>query len=190
MANTDRPNGFEFAKSHLGAVQPQLRRYQAADRTANSTGSWGDIYIGDPVALSSGKALPANKGDTVAGVVVAIGKDSTGFGETQGFDPDNLGKRYLAYSEPGYVWVVPAEGNTFRVQTSADLDLVAGSTADMNIVAATAHGSRATGNSNVELITASAADVIVVENDLAIDNDTTLANATHFVRFINAANPI
>lgn len=190
MANADRPNGFRFAKSHLGAVQPQLRRYEAGDRSSDTTNNHGDIYIGDPVKITSGKVFPANKGDTVAGVVVAVGKTTTSFGETQGFDPDNLGKRYLGHAETGYVWIVPAEGNLFEVQTSADLDLVEGSSADMNIVAATAHGSRTTGNSNVELGTASAVDVIVVEQDLSVDNDTSLANARHLVRFVNTANPI
>jgi hypothetical protein len=190
MANTDRPNGLRFVKSQIGAVQPQLRRYEAADRTADSTNNHGDIYIGDPVAISSGKVLPANKGDTVAGVVAAVGKTTTSFGETQPFNADDLGQRYLASGEAGYVWIVPAEGNLFEVQTAADVDLVPGSTADLNIVAATAHGDRTTGNSNVEISTASAADVIVVEQLLNVDNDTTLTNARHIVKFLTTAHPV
>lgn len=187
MANPDRPNGFTPMGTTDGSPwNGRVRRYEAADRSADTTGNHGDIYVGDPVKLSSGKVLPANSGDQVTGVVVAVGTD-TSINE-QGFGPynaNNLTKRYLGYAESGYVWVAPANMCIFGVQSASDLDLVVGSAADTNIAAATAHGSQTTGMSTAELTTASNNDVVVVEIPLYPDNDPTLANARYLVQFSN-----
>lgn len=184
MANADRPNGFRPVKSLTGApVNHMLRRYEAADRSADTTNNHGDIYVGDPVALSSGKVVVANSNDTILGVAVAVGKDSSEHGEVGAFNADNLEQRHLAYNEDGYVWVAPAEGVLFEVQTASDLDLVPGSAADITNAANTAHGSRTTGVSSCELTTASNNDVEVVEDVATPDNDTTIANARHLVQF-------
>lgn len=191
MANVDRPNGFRPVKSLLGAPWTALiRKYEAADRSSDSTNNHGDIYIGTPVTLSSGKVTPADSGDTILGVAVGVGVDGTTFGETGYFDPNNLGKRYLAYDEDGVVAVVPAEGVLFEAQTASDLDLVAGSAADITMTAATAHGDRTTGYDSSELTTASNNDVEVVENRTSPDNDTTLANARHYVMFTSTQHAL
>lgn len=187
MANVNRPNGFRPAKSLLGTPWNGLvRYYKAANRSADATGNHGDIYVGDPVKISGGLVLPANSGDTVIGVAVAIGKGGATFDERQTgyFDPENLMKRYLAYSEDGVVAVCPAEGVLFEVQTASDLDLVPGSQADITVTAATAHGSRVTGVSTAQLTTDSNHDVEVVENVTTPGNDVTAAYARHLVKFI------
>jgi hypothetical protein len=185
MANVDRPNGFSLGQSQLGApLNAMIRKYEAADRSADTTGNHGDIYVGDPVKLVSGKVLPANSGDTILGVAVAVGVDATTFGDTGYFDSNNLTKRYLAYDEDGVVAVIPAEGNLFEVQSASDLDLVVGANADITLAAATAHGSRVTSRSSVELTTDSNSDVIVTDILTTPDNDGSLANARYLVKFV------
>jgi len=184
MANPDRPMGFRPVKSLTGhPINMMLRKYQAADRSADTTNNHGDIYVGDPVALSAGKVVPANSGGTILGVVVAVGQGTINHGDVGAFDPDNLMKRYLGYADAGYVWVCPAEDVLFEVQTASALSLVAGSLADITNAAATAHGSRTTGLSSCELTTAVNNDIAVVEDVVDNDNDTTLANARHLVEF-------
>jgi len=191
MANVDRPNGFRPVKSLVGAPWTGLvREYDAGDRSADTTNNHGDLYIGDPVKLSSGAVLPANSGDTILGVVVGVGKTTNSFGVTRFFDPDNLGKRYLAYDESGVVAVVPAEGVLFEAQTATDLDLVAGSQADFSTDATEAHGDRTSGQSSAEIVTASNNDLEVVEDNTAPDNDTTLANARHYVQFLTTQHTL
>lgn len=196
MANADRPNGFSPVKTLSGAPITGLSRgvySPAADRSSDTTNNHGDIYVGDPISISTaGAVTPANSGDVVAGVVVGVGKAGTvNFGASGAsqivpapmFDPTDLTKRYLAFGEAGWVYFVPAKDVLFEVQSASDLDLEVGSQADINLVADTAHGSRATGRSNVELVAASAADVRVAEIVLAPDNDDTLANARYLVAF-------
>lgn len=186
MANPDRPNGFRPVKSLTGApVNMMLRKYEAADRSSDTTNNHGDIYVGDPVAYSSGKVVPANSGDTILGVAVGVGKDASDHGDVGMFNPDNLEQRYLAYDEEGYVWVAPAEGMLFEAQTDSDLDLVPGSQADFSTDANESHGSRTTGLSSAEIITATNNDVEVVENQTSPDNDVTIANARHLVQFVS-----
>ena len=187
MANPDRPNGFiPVGTLDGGPWSARVRRYEAADRSSDTTNNHGDIYIGDPVALSSGKVIAANSAAAVIGVCVAVGKESsvnTGVGP---YDPTNLnGPSYAPLTDASgwYVWVAPADSCIFEAQSDSDLDLVAGSAADINLVAATAHGSRTTGRSSVELTTASDSDVHVVEVKLSENNDPTLANARYLVRF-------
>jgi hypothetical protein len=168
-----------------------VREYEAADRSGDLTGNHGDIYIGDVVAISAGKVIPADSGVLPTGVVVGVGvSGGTTFGPTGFFDPNDLSKRYLAAGEDGIVAVVPCEGVLFSIQTSADLDLVAGSLADHNLTAAVAHGDQTTGNSTVELVAAVNNDVMVVETPDSPENDPTAAYATHFVKFVTSQNPI
>lgn len=188
MANPDRPNGFIPVGTLDGSPwNGKVRRYAAADRSSDSTNNHGDIYVGDPVSLSSGAIVPADSGDTVVGVAVAVGVEDSVNDGIGPFDPNNLEKRYLALGEDGYVYVAPADGVLFEVQTAADLDLVPGSAADFSTDADEAHGSRVTGRSSAELVANSNGDVVVVEDNLAVDNDTSLANARHVVRFTTTA---
>lgn len=190
MANPDKPNGFRFAKSLTGhAPNAMIRAYTAGDRSSDTTNNHGDIYVGDPVKLSSGLVLPANSGDTILGVCVGIGSASgITHGDAGMFNITNLETRYLAYNSDGIVFVMPAEGNLFEVQTASDLDLLPGSTADITVDATEAHGSRTTSQSSVELTTSNNADVRVVEQLNTPDNDATLANARHLVMFTTVTN--
>lgn len=187
MANLDRPNGFMPAGTLDGSPwNARVRRYEAADRSADTTNDHGDIYIGDPVALSSGKIIPANSAAAVIGVCVAVGKDVSNGISVGPYNPDSLSA--ASYAPHGdatgwYVWVCPSTSTIFEVQSASDLDLVVGSQADITLVAATAHGSRTTGRSNVELTTDSDHDVTVVEIKNAVNNDATLANARYLVMF-------
>lgn len=191
MANADRPNGFRPVKSLLGAPMSALiRKYTAGDRSSDTTNNHGDIYLGDPVKLSSGLVLPANSGDTILGVVVGVGEDSVDMGKQGPFNADNLEKRYLGHADSGEVWVVPAEGVLFEVQSASDLDLVVGDQADITTDATEAHGSRTTGISSVELTTDSNSDVEVVEIPDRPDNDPTLANARYYVQFVTTQHAL
>ena len=149
MANLDRPNGFiPVGTLDGGPWNARLRRYVAADRSSDTTNNHGDIYVGDPVALSSGLVIPANSAATVVGVVVAVGKEDSVNDGVGPYNPDNLnnpGYAPLTDATGWYVWVAPADQCIFEVQSDSDLDLAVGSSADFNLVAATAHGSRTTG---------------------------------------------
>lgn len=187
MANPDRPNGFiPVGTLDGGPWSARVRRYEAADRSADTTNNHGDIYIGDPVALSSGKVIAANSAAAVIGVCVGVGKEDSVNSGVGPYNPANLNTPLyapLTDATGWYVWVAPADSCIFEVQSDSDLDLVPGSPADINLVAATAHGSRTTGKSNVELTTASDNDVHVVEVKNIDNNDSTLANARYLVRF-------
>jgi hypothetical protein len=185
MANISRPMGFRPAKSLLGAPWTGLIRfYNAANRAADTTNNHGDIYIGDPVKLVAGAVLPANSNDIVLGVCVATGVTTNSFGQTGYFNPNNLGQRYLGAADVGVVGVVPAEGVLFEIESASDLDLVQGSVADFNLVAAVAHGSRLTGYSNVRLVTSVNSDVQVVENVTSPNNDFAPANDTTAAKYL------
>ena len=191
MANIDRANGFRPVKSLVGGDWTTLvRPYTAADRSADTTNNHGDIYIGDPVKLVAGEVLPANSGDTILGVAVGTGVQSSTFGVDSYFNPNDLSKRFLAYDDSGVVGVVPAEMVLFEAQTATDLDLVPGSLADISTDAAETHGDRVTGNSLAEIVTASNNDVKVVEDKTTPDNDTTLVNARHLVKFQTTENTL
>lgn len=187
MANVDRPNGFRPAKTLLGGSwSPLVRKYEAADRSADTTNNHGDIGVGDPVKFSSGKLVPANSNDSVVGVVVGVGAAPM-FGDAGMFDPTNLMKQHLTHAESGFVWICPAEGVIFEIQSATDLDLVPGSPADFSTDAAEAHVDRTTSISTCELVTNVNSDVTVVEVLSTPDNDSTLANTRYLVKFNDVA---
>lgn len=194
MANVDRPNGFRFGKSLTGhPVNAMIRFYDAGDRSADTTNNHGDIYLGDPVKLVSGLVLPANSGDTILGVAVAIGKNGAiEHGDDVYFNADDLSQRFGALTDATgiTVGVLPAEACLFEAQTAADLDLLQGSLADFSTDAAEAHGSQITGKSTAEIVVASNNDVKVVENVLSPNNDITLTNARHLVKFQTTENTL
>lgn len=183
MANTDRANGFKASKTLNGSpVSGMLRKFTVAAR-ADATGNHGDIYIGDPIKVSSaGVVTVADSGDIIYGVVAGVGIDNIEHGDTGMFYADNLETRYLPDTTAGTVWVYPKENTLFEIQSASDLDLTVNSTADITNTAATAHGSQTTSQSSCELTTNANADVTVVELQTAPDNDTTLANARYLVQ--------
>lgn len=198
MANVDRANGFRPDKSLLGGYWHALVRKYPAVGTRSATNNSGDIYIGDVVTLTAGQAEPMTAVDGIAlGVVVAVGKTSSATAQNtfnkdnaNYFDADNLGKRYLAYNEAGWVGVVPVEDALFSVQSDV-ADLVQGDIADLAIVSTTARGSRTTSNSLQTITTGTGnGTVMVVEHEERPDNDTTAVNARFIVKFVTHKNPI
>lgn len=191
MANVSRSMGFRPVKSLTGSPwEGMVRFYPAGNRSSDATNNHGDLYIGDPVKLATGAVVVANSGDTVLGVVVALGTQTTSFGQTGYFNPNNLGQRYLSLADSGVVGVCPAENVLFEAEEASDLDLVQGSLADMTTAAGTAHGSRLTGYSSVKLTTASNNDVQVVEMQTAPDNDPTITAAKFVVKFQKTQNTL
>ena len=156
----------------------------------DTTNDHGDIYLGDPVTLTSGKVFPANSGDTILGVAVAIGTDASTFGVDGYFNPNDLGERYLPLAKDGVIGVVPAEMVLFEAQTATDLDLTLGALADISTDATEAHGSQVTGISSAEIVTAVNNDVKVVEDIVSPSNDVSLANARHLVKFQTTENTL
>jgi hypothetical protein len=161
-----------------------------ADSSADTTGNHGDIYLGDPISLSSGLAIAADSNDAnIVGVCVGIGYERDSFGETGPFDAEQLTRRYGDHLESGtetiWVYYAPALDVVFEAQTAGVLALVKGDAVDTNIVAATAHGSRATSRSNVELVTNVNSDCRVYEVPEYPDNDTSLINARYWVVFVD-----
>jgi hypothetical protein len=136
---------------------------------------------------TGGGVQPANNATTVVGVVVGTGKGDINFGDVGPFDPDNLMQQYLAYDEPGYVWIIPPEFLTFEAQTAAVLPLVPGNFVDYNLAADTEHGNRDTGQSTVELVTSAQNSLYTVQAVESPDNDTSLVNARWQVQFATPA---
>ena len=193
MANTDRPNGFKASKTLSGApVASMLRKVTVAARSAGNAS--GNIYRGQPIAVSDTGVVTgaASASVDILGVVAGVGFDNIEHGETGMFEADNLEKRYLADAEAGVVWYYPAEDVLFEVQTGADLDLSPGMGADFGLTITdfvgteTGHGNVVTGQSLMELSSANVTggDVRVVEDVTTPDNDTSITNARHLVKFL------
>ena len=190
MANPDRPNGLRPVGTLDGSPwNARVRKYPVADRSADTTNNHGDLYVGDPVELSSGKVQCADSNDTIAGVVVAVGKEESVNDGVGPYKASDLTQRYAPHADATgwFAYVCPVEGVIFEVQSATDLDYFVGSSADINTAANTAHGSRTTGLSNCEITTASNNDVKVVAIPDYPDNDSTLVNARYHVVFIKTA---
>src|SRR5579863_2762211 len=127
MANPNRPMGFAPVGTLGGSPwNARVRRYQAGNRSADTTNNHGDIYVGDPVKFSSGLLLPANSGDTIDGVVVAVGEQhSVNPDGISPFNPNNLAIRYspLAVTSGVYIYICPTIGVIFESQTALALTL-------------------------------------------------------------------
>ncbi len=180
MANVSRIRGFVPSKSLIGAPWSSLvRQYPCVTPT-------GGVFIGDAVTLDTdGTVIPAVSGGVVLGVVVAIGETTVTFGGTGYFNPNDLGQRFLGATETGVVGVVPAEAATFNVfaaTAAGALDLALGDTAD---ILPGAGGSTITGNSSYSITTSSNADVKVVEQNTAPDNDSAIVDAQYIVKFVS-----
>jgi len=182
MANPDKPNGFKFAQTQNGsAAVGMARKFDVAAR-ADSTNNHGDIYIGDPVKISTaGVVTVADSGATIYGVVMGVGVDNIDHGPTGMYKADDLETRYLANLVAGVVWIIPKENAVFEIQSASDLDLTVNAPADITNTAGTAHGSQTTSQSSCELAATSNADVTVVAIVDSPNNDGTLANARYLV---------
>lgn len=183
MANVDRPNGFRPAKSLIGTDWNALVREYNADAAKASA-----IGVGDPVTLAAdGNVELAASGNTILGVAIGFG---VGTAQTHGrrgyYDPVSLDTRFMAATDSGIVAVVPAEAVLFEVQTDSDLDLVQGDLADFTATTV----DTTTGRSTKEITTAANNDVRVVEQLISDDNDLTLANARHLVKFESTENTL
>lgn len=191
MANTNRP-GFRPISSKNGVGVPKLEVIQAVlDRSADATGNHGDIYIGDPVKLSSGKALCANSGDSIYGVVVAIGKGSTENTDAMFFfNTDAPSQQYAPLSDsatPYWLLVARADDWVFEGCTATALTIAVGATCDINTAAATAHGSRTTSMSVAALTTDFNHDVYVSEVNKDVGEDPTAIYGKY--RFVFKTTP-
>lgn len=188
MANPDKPVGFVPVKSMTGAPVTGLTRwYEIADNSSDTTNDHGDIYPGSPVTLSSGKVAPANSGDTILGVAVALGQ-AANHGSVEGFNPADLTQRYYKHSDSGgWVGVVPAEGVLFRAQTATGVtaaNFINGYKCDFTTDANEAHGSRVTGLDSAEIAPPVNNDLEIITHVDSPDNDITLVNADFYVQFI------
>ena len=186
MANVSRIKGFRPAKSLVGGAWTSLVRQYPADAAKSLS-----IFIGDVVTLAAdGQVEAAATGDVVLGVAVAAGTNSgTTFGETGYFNPNDLGKRFLAAADDGVIGVVPAEMCLFQAFVTAglDADLALGDSVDFVAGA----GSAITGNSAHTIgSTTVNSDVKVVEFMTAPDNDSAEADAQYIVKFNLTENAI
>ena len=183
MANTDRPNCFKASKTLNGSpVAHMLRKLTVAARS-DSTNNHGDIYIGDPVKMTTaGVVTVADSGEVILGVCAGMGIDNVDHGETGMYKADDLETRYLPDATAGFIWIYPKENMLFEIQSESDLDLTVGAQADINLKGSgTAYGSQTTSRSNCELEAFANGDVTVVELQAAPDNDTTLEFARYLV---------
>ncbi len=188
MANVDRPNGFRPVYSLTGAPWNSLVR--SAPPGAE------DLYIGDPVTLSSGTLIQGDTNAAIAGVVVAVGHQDfsgrmSGLNTALPYDPTDL-NRVAWYDTSAHtdadhsIFYAPADSVVFEVQTATALTLLPGDPADLVTALA---GNTTTGISAYEITTASNNDVIVVHvplmTTLGVQDDTTAVNARFHVVFAN-----
>ncbi len=189
MANVSRIRGFRPVEGlATGAWTALIRQYP---KTAGGTST--NLFIGDVVTIDGtaldGSVIQAATSETVVGVVVALGLETTFEGQTGYFDPDNLTKRHLLAAEAGIVGVVPAELSLFEaysiLDASPDLDL--GDLIDFVL----GTGDTITGNSTYTLSTTNTnGDCRVVEQVTAPDNDPTIANSRYIVKFNTTLNTL
>lgn len=183
MANVSRIRGFVPAKSLIGAPWQSLVRQYKTDGAQTSA-----IFIGDAITLDTdGFVKAAANTDTIVGVAIAIGKETTTFGETGYFNPDDLGQRSLAALTVGVIGVVPAEGVVYNVFVTLDatIDRNIGDENDFLVTA----GDPISGNSNYTLASTTAAPSLkIVERNTKPNNDTTIANGEYLVMFTTTEN--
>jgi len=183
MANPDKPRGFIFAQTLSGAAATAMTRKLTVAARSDATNSHGDIYIGDPVQVSTGGVVTvADSGDIIYGVVVGVGIDNIDHGPTGMYKADDLEVRYLPNTTAGVVWVIPKNDALFEIQSASDLDYTVGRSADITNTAATAHGSQTTSFSSCEMTTQANEDITIITIVDTPDNDSTLANARYIVQ--------
>lgn len=183
MANVDRPNGFRFVKSLVGApTQPVIRHVGVADGA--------DIGIGDAISLSSGLAGRLAVEGECLGVAIGFGKLDSQLNAASPYNPDNLSTRYYDDSANTHTdWVVfyiPAETAIFEAQTDAAATLVVGEAQDIVVGSV----DTTTGLSSMEIDAdglTNDGDVVVVEIPQLPDNDPTAAYGRYWVKFVNTA---
>ena len=182
MVNVDRPNGFRPVKTMSGAPwYGAIRSLGVADGA--------DIFVGDPVSLSSGLAAISATNDTAfLGVAVGFGKINS-FSQTTSdpFNAADLTTRFYDDSANTHTdWVVfyvPVDDVIFEAQTATALTKLVGETMDIVTPGA---GSVTTGISGAEITTSTNADVTVIEIPKYPDNDSTLVWGRYWVMFTRA----
>lgn len=181
MANVDNPNGFRPVKTLSGAPWTSMIRsvLPGAD----------DIFIGDPITISSGAAVQMAVEGVCAGVCVGIGTVDAN-GNMLAYDPSDLTKEFFDTSadvEADYrILYVPAEDVIFEAQSDGTTDLVIGEAQD---ILAT-DGDQTTGRSKMEInddALTNDGDVTVVEipTGPGYDNTASTANRRYWVTFNN-----
>jgi len=182
MANIDGPKGARPVKTLSGRpVNSIIRTVGVADGA--------DIFIYDPIQLSSGLAQRAAVAGAIVGVAVGFGKKNdmeNRIGGPVNFDAPMT--RYYDDSASTHTdWVcyyVPAEDLIVEMQTDAAVTLVVGEAQDLIV----GSGDTATGLSDMEIdadaLTADG-DVVVVEIPEISGNDHTAAWGRYWVKFVN-----
>ena len=187
MANTSRVNGFRAVKSFSGApVSSLVRRVGCAD-------GGGDIFIGDPIVLSSGLAAPAATNGVILGVAVGFGKANSmtdivggAYGDPASPDGPNFYDDSVDVAADTYCYYLPADDVIFEIETDAADTLTVGEGIDF----VDAGGSETTGLSGFSLNggTATNTDCIVVEIPQLVDNDPTLIYGRYWVKFFDTVH--
>lgn len=181
MANVDRPNGFTPVKTLTGAPVSAMMR--------SVVPGTDDIFIGDPISITSGAAVQMAVEGICAGVCVGVGTVDND-GNPFLFDPDNLSKRYFDTSadvEANYrIFYIPAEDAVFEAQSDGTTDLVIGEAQD---ILAT-DGDATSGTSQMEInddALTNDGDVTVVEIPTGpkYDNTAGVAARRYWVKFNN-----
>ena len=181
MANTDRPDGFLPVKTLTGAPLTSVMR--------SVVPGTDDIFIGDPISITSGAAVQMAVEGICAGVCVGVGTIDNE-GNAFMFDPNNLSKRFFdtsADTEADYrIFYVPAEDAIFEAQSDGTTDLVIGEAQDMLAT----DGNQTSGQSQMEInddALTNDGDVTVVEIPTGpkYDNTASEANRRYWVKFNN-----
>ena len=142
MANVDRPDGFRPVMSANGA--PWNGSFRAIIPGSD------DIFIGDPITISSGAAVQMAVAGECAGVCVGLGTvDSEG--HLRPMTPDNNTQKFFdtsALTEADWrILYVPAEDMLFEAQFDDAEDIVIGEAYDLLAT----DGDQTTGRSLMEI---------------------------------------
>ena len=182
MANVDRPDGFRFIKSLSGNPMNSLVR----DVQPGSD----DLYIGDPISITSGVAVQAAVEGIVAGVIVGWGSTDDD-GNVVPLNQVHAEKKWFDDSaETNADWrvlYVPAENTIWEAQFDDSEDIVIGEGYDFLVAGA---GTSASGQSKFEIdgdAKTNDGDVVVVETPRGpkYDQATGVANKRVWVSFVN-----
>jgi len=148
-----------------------------------------DIFIGDPISLSSGAAVQMAVAGECLGVCVGVGTVTMEGGEVP-FDPANLEKGFFDTSadvEADYrIFYVPPADVLFEAQFDDSEDIVVGEAYDLLAT----DGNSTTGRSQMEIdgdALTNDGDVMVVEAPIgpSYDQATGVANKRVWVTFVD-----
>ena len=188
MANVDRPNGARIVNSMNGAsFQGQVKLYECDSSAAN-------IFPGDFIKMEAdGKVAPATAGSTeLIGVCVGVlswmpNKTSgvTDHYMTSGAQPD-LSKSHHTTGKAGVILVYIDPNGLYEMQEDGDSSQLALTDIGSNVDILATAGDTATSSSRQEIdsdsVTASAAQLRIVDFVDRVDNEIGSTGARWIVR--------